>query len=173
MSGWDTSWEGDGSPAGAITNTTPRKGTIVNKMRNMFILLGSLRPKHRMDLGSRAVVYDPSVADTYDDHPEYLDFSIDWDKLIGGTAWNVVATIELRCVNVSTTARGRIVLAGTTTLVGSETTLHASTGWTPYPITITPSTGVKTYRVQIKRTNTDFGIGAISYMQVYAPEPTP
>lgn len=175
VGGWITAWFGNGSPSGTVTATSPRKGAVINSARGNLILLGSLRPSYPLDRGSRTLGLFPAVADTYEDHPEYVDaFVVDWDKLRGddsGLDWNVVAIVELRCENASTTARACIVLAGASTPL-VESAIHNTTSWAPQTLVIPESTGVKTYRLQVKRSTLDHEVYCIGYGRTYAPEPT-
>ena len=174
--GWKTGFAGD-AVTGVVGSNSEVHGYIINRIRDDIILMGGLRHRWRMELGSRQRVYFPAVADTYEDHEEYPpgDIVIDWDTLEGdgtGDSWNVNVLLEMKCENAATTATARVVLAGTSTLVVASAAV-ASTSWTAETLAIPASTGVKTYRLQYKRSDLVYGIRCVAVFELYSPAATP
>lgn len=170
--GWDLSFGGTGTGGAVLTTDTPGAEPI-DRTRNALILLGGLRHVVAMDRGDRRSLYggasELTVADTYEDHPNYIDsFIIDWDKLKGDGAnvWTVEVVVELRCQNASTTVTPRVVLAGTGTAAQTGTA-HNTTSWGSQTLTIPSSSGVVTYRPQIKRSTLDHAVQAIFSGRIY------
>lgn len=174
--GWNTSWYGVGSPAGTVDLNSPAKGEVINRARNDLILLGAIRQKYDTDRSSRGTAMMSALADTYADHPEYDDYTIDWDKLISSQGvdgeWVVKYEFECKTDDVTTSLTPRVVLAGTSTLVGSAGAAHSLVTWGAQFITIPESTGIKTYRPQFKQSNLSYTVRCISRIWLYAPEPT-
>jgi hypothetical protein len=169
--GWATSFLGDGA-SGEVTATSPVHGFIINDLRNNCILLGSLRHECWMTAPVRSLIQTPAVADTYEDHDHYLDTPpLDWDHLINGDlTWVVRVYFECLCENAGTSVTPRVVLAGTSTVIATGAA-HSGTGWAEQYVDIPASTGQKQYRVQIKRSNLNFGVRVMARLRLYAPEP--
>lgn len=167
--GWNTSYGGTGTN-GAVQATDPPGYEPIDRTRNNLILLSSIRYDYQLDRAQRSTVYFPAPADTYIDHPDWIDVPVDWDRLKGdeGDTWTVQALIELKCEDAGVTVTARIVEAGTSTPAGSATSAHASTSWgSPQTITITSSTGVKSYRLQFKRSATTAGVRCLGILRKY------
>lgn len=174
--GWNTSWYGAGSPAGTVDLNSPVKGEIINRARNDLILLGAIRQKFSTDRSNRSMTFMSAAANTYADHPQYEDYPIDWGKLVSSQGvngvWVVFFEFECATVNALTAITPRVVLAGTSTQVGSAGSSHASTAWGTQTIIIPESAGIKIYRPQFKQSNLDYGVLCLSRIWLYAPEPT-
>lgn len=170
--GWDMSFGGSGTN-GAVLETDPPGFEPIDNTRNALILMGALRRVVPMTLGDRRTLYggpgELTAADTFEDHPNYVDwFIVDWDRLIGDASnvWTVEVEVELRCVNAATEVTPRIVFAGTST-VQQTGSAHASTSWGAQTLTIPASTGVRIYRPQIARSALDHLVQAIFSGRIY------
>lgn len=174
--GWKTGFAGD-AVTGIVDQDSPVHGYIINRIRDNLILLGGLRHRWRLECGARSTVYFPAVADTYEDHPEYVpgDIVIDWDTLRGdatGDDWNVNAIVARKCAGITSTITWQLIDVDASTSVVEGTEWAAST-WDEETVAIPPSTGVKTYRLQIKRSTLDYGVHCVGVIELYSPAATP
>jgi hypothetical protein len=168
--GWNLGFGGSGAN-GAVLSSDPPGCEPIDRTRNALILLGAgWYHECPITYGSRSTLYFPAAADTYEDHPDWEDFTVDWDALKGdeGDTWTVEVIVNLRCENAGTTITPRIVTAGTSTqnVAGAA---HVSTSWGTQTLTLDSATGVVTYRLQIKRSDLNYGVYCTAKRRLYAP----
>ena len=167
--GYSTDFDGTGTN-GAVTNTSPAKGTVINTIRDNCIALAGRRAVYHLTSNSKRDRYRCTTADTYQDHPDYLDVTINWTALKGdvGDVFTVVVKVWALTDNATTTITPRLVTAGTTTenVAGAA---EDSTSGDVQSLTVDPAaSGTVTYRLQIKQADLNYDVGAVATLEIYA-----
>jgi hypothetical protein len=165
--GWNVSWGGTGTNGAVVAADHPGY-QVPDRARNALKLLGSLRKPAPLTASSRHALWTCAAANTYEDHPDYIDIPINWDALKGdeGDTWTVEAIVSCKCENASTTVTPRIVTAGTTTanVTGAA---HATTSWTAQTLPMVSGSGTVTYRLQIKQSDLLYDVRVVAELRLY------
>jgi len=161
---------GGGSTNGAVQAGDPPGAEVIDRTRNALkLLLGGWYHEQQITCCDRSTDLFPAVADTYEDHPHYVDFTVNWTRLKGdeGDQVTVDVVVDCKCENAATTITPRIVIAGTST-VNVTGSAHSTTSWAAQTLTLVSSTGVVSYRLQIKRSDLTYAVRSIARRRLYA-----
>lgn len=165
--GWSTALNGSGTN-GSIQAADKPGYQFADRVRNNFLLLGGIRKVAPMTAGSRLSLYTCAAADTYEDHPDYLDVVLPWVDLKGdvGDVWTAEVIVSCKCENAATTVTPRIVTAGTTTanVTGSA---HNTTAWATQTLTLVSGAADVTYRLQIKQSDLLYDVRVVAELRLY------
>ena len=169
LGGFSIDYLGDGTND-ACTATTPVGHEQWDTTRNNCIALAGRRAVYHLTSNSKRDRYRCTTADTYQDHPDYLDVTINWTALKGdvGDVFTVVVKVWALTDNATTTITPRLVTAGTTTenVAGAA---EDSTSGDVQSLTVDPAaSGTVTYRLQIKQADLNYDVGAVATLEIYA-----